>query len=69
MKLVTPLKVYRVAAGLTQRQLADIAGTYQEHLSRLERGTTAPVQEEKDALAAALGVPPEALFDDDGKGR
>ena len=63
-KKVSTLKIFRVAAGLTQRELADIAGTYQEHLSCIERGASSPFQEEKDALAAALGVSAELLFGD-----
>ena len=60
---VSRLKVFRIAAGLTQTQLADLSGTYQENLSRIERGGTAVI-EEREALAAALGVSVEVLFGD-----
>jgi transcriptional regulator with XRE-family HTH domain len=60
---ISRLKVFRIAAGLTQAQLADISGTYQENLSRIERGGTSVIVE-REALAAALGVSIEVLFGD-----
>jgi transcriptional regulator with XRE-family HTH domain len=56
------LKIARVRAGLSQARLADITGTYQVHLSRIERGAR-PDAEEAKRIAAAVGVPPEALFE------
>ena len=40
--LATQLRAARLAAGLTQTELAEKMGTYQPHGGRLERGESAP---------------------------
>jgi ribosome-binding protein aMBF1 (putative translation factor) len=46
----------RLAAGLTQQQLASAAGIAQADISRIERGQANPTAETLSALAAPLGV-------------
>ena len=57
------LKIARVRAGLSQARLADLAGTYQVHVSRIERGAR-PDPEEAKQIASALGCRPEEIFAD-----
>lgn len=47
---------WRVAAGLTQVQLADVIGTKQERVSDWERGVTTPRPQLIPMLAEALGL-------------
>jgi transcriptional regulator with XRE-family HTH domain len=58
----TSLRIARITAGLSQVSLADRIGTYQERLSRIERGRTTPVAEEIQRLSDVLQIPPEKLF-------
>ena len=53
---------YREAAGLTQRQLADLVGVTDQTISNLERGANSPTLDTARALARVLGIPVEALF-------
>jgi ribosome-binding protein aMBF1 (putative translation factor) len=46
----------RLAAGLTQKQLANASGVDQGDISRIERGEGNPTTETLDALARPLGV-------------
>jgi ribosome-binding protein aMBF1 (putative translation factor) len=46
----------RLAAGLTQQQLAAAAGVSQADISRIERGQANPTTETLEALAVPLGV-------------
>lgn len=46
----------RLAAGLTQQQLAAASGVAQADISRIERGQSNPTAETLEALAAPLGV-------------
>ena len=46
----------RLLRGLTQRQLADLVGTKQSSIARLERGTTPPNLSFLSKVAAAPGV-------------
>jgi transcriptional regulator with XRE-family HTH domain len=55
------LRQLRVAAGLNQAQLADLAGIKQSAVSKLERGAGWPTWETVIALADALGVSTEAF--------
>jgi transcriptional regulator with XRE-family HTH domain len=57
----TRLKALREAAGLSQRALADRAGVAPETVARLERDRTPPRAGTVRKVAAALGVPPDAL--------
>ena len=57
----TLLKALREDAGLSRRALARRAGTTPETITRWERGVGPPLPVTVRKLAAALGVPPEAL--------
>lgn len=46
----------RLAAGLTQQQLAAASGVDQADISRIERGQANPTAETLEALASPLGV-------------
>lgn len=46
----------RLAAGLTQRQLADTSGIHQAEISRIERGQGNPTAQTLQALGTPLGV-------------
>ncbi len=51
----------RLAAGLSQRQLADACGMQQPHVSRFESGRHEPGLDMSFRIAAALGVSMELL--------
>lgn len=53
----------RKARGLSQAQLAELAGLNQATVSKVERGEMNVTLEVIDAIAAALGVEPVQLFD------
>jgi transcriptional regulator with XRE-family HTH domain len=59
---VTPLRVYRVAAGLTLAELARIAGISKTALCHIERREAQPQRSTRRVLASALGVESEDLF-------
>jgi transcriptional regulator with XRE-family HTH domain len=46
----------RILRGLTQKQLADLVGTRQSSIARLERGATPPSLSFLTKVAAALGA-------------
>jgi XRE family transcriptional regulator, regulator of sulfur utilization len=46
----------RLAAGLTQQELASASGVAQADISRIERGQSNPTTDTLGALAAPLGV-------------
>jgi transcriptional regulator with XRE-family HTH domain len=52
----------RKAAGLTQRELAQMAETTQQHLSLIERGSVSPGDELRMRLAAAFKTTVAELF-------
>lgn len=56
------LKLRRTAAGLTQRQLAELSGVKQPLIAALERGTRRPSDAARTALEGALRVRPSALL-------
>lgn len=56
------LRLERFLRSLRQDDLAAATGISQPRISRIERGTAKPRQEEKRALAAALGVNPVDLW-------
>jgi transcriptional regulator with XRE-family HTH domain len=58
----TPLKVARLASGLTQESLAEAAGISQSALGEYERGEGEPGIRAALALAFVLGLPAEALW-------
>ena len=55
------LKALRLAARLTQEQLADKAGMLPQHITRLERGGRSPTWETVLRLSKALGVSTDAF--------
>ena len=57
----SPLRLLRLANGLTQEQVADRAHLSRETVSRLERGN-APTLRTAQALSSALDAPVGALF-------
>ena len=64
-KLFMPpvLRRYRVAAGLSQQQLADSVGIAKSYISALELGYRAPNLNVLVKIASALDVRPGALVD------
>ena len=56
------LKLRRAAAGLTQRQLAELSGVKQPLIAAIERGTRAPSDAARSALEQALRVRPSVLL-------
>lgn len=56
------LKLRRTAAGLTQRQLAELSGVKQPLIAAIERGTRAPSEAARMALEEALRVRPSELL-------
>lgn len=55
----------RLAAGLTQGQLATASGIAQADISRIERGQSNPTTETLQALAGPLGVTLDLVPDHD----
>jgi XRE family transcriptional regulator, regulator of sulfur utilization len=55
-KLGLRLQQQRLAAGLTQKQLADASGIAQADISRIERGQGNPTATTLQALGGPLGV-------------
>lgn len=51
------IKEARIAAGMTQDELAEKTGLPQSHICRLERGAHSPSHKTLERLANALGVP------------
>lgn len=56
------LKLRRAAAGLTQRQLAELSGVKQPLIAAIERGTRVPSDAARTALDRALQVRPSVLL-------
>ena len=63
----SPLRLLRLAQGLTQDQVAGRAHLSRETLSRLERGE-APTLRTAQALSSVLDAPVGALFPADWEG-
>ena len=61
-RLVTQLKDLREAHGLTQAQLGQMIGVSRKTINTVENGVYVPSTVIALKLAAALGVPVEALF-------
>lgn len=57
------VRALRLERGLTQAQLAEIAGVNQATVSKVERGETNITMDKIEAIAAALKVEPVQLFD------
>jgi DNA-binding XRE family transcriptional regulator len=60
---VPRLKVARVAAGMTQFDLAQRVNTHETNISRIETGRLTPAADLKARIAAALGKPTFELFE------
>jgi transcriptional regulator with XRE-family HTH domain len=60
--VAAPLRIFRIAAGLTQAELAEIALISRVQVGALERRKHRPRRATANALAAALGCGPEELF-------
>jgi transcriptional regulator with XRE-family HTH domain len=58
-RLGTAMREYRVARGLTLKDVADVVGISESGLSRWEHGRNRPGAPELRRLAIALGVRPE----------
>jgi uncharacterized protein len=56
------LRLRRAAAGLTQRELAELSGVKQPLIAAIERGTRQPTDSVRQALDAALQVRPSQLL-------
>lgn len=56
------LKVARIQAGYTQKELAEIIGVEQAHYSRWETGVHEPISVYKEKIAEALGCNVERLW-------
>lgn len=56
------IRVLRLRAGLSQTLLAQLAGTTQSHIARIESGATDPHTDTIERLAEALGVDEARLF-------
>lgn len=59
------LRAYRHEAGLTQKQLADRAGTHDTHISAYETGERQPSRRKLEKIAEALAVSVAALCEPD----
>ena len=57
------MKAARVLLGMTQRQLAQLIGTREIEISRIETGRLAPANELKEKIAKALDRPVFEFFD------
>jgi transcriptional regulator with XRE-family HTH domain len=60
------LALERERRGLSQRQLAELVGTTQSAIARLEGGHISPSLPTLDRIAAALGVEVTVTFTDTG---
>ncbi len=58
----------RLAAGLTQEDLAHRCGLFRTYMSRIETGRANPTLTMVDALATSLKVPIASLFETDMSG-
>lgn len=56
------IRELRVAAGLSQKALAEAAGVPQSQVSQWEMGNSTPLATSVPELCAALGVKPDDLF-------
>lgn len=57
------IKRYRKAAGLTQKQLGEAIGLGESAVRNYERDIRTPKREQLDAMARAMDIAPEALYE------
>ena len=57
------LAAARVLQGITQRKLAELVGTRETEISRIETGRSEPDRPMKERIAAVLQKPAIELFD------
>ena len=57
------LKLLRIQKGLSQTELAKVINMHNTHISRYERGESKPSSSALKALADALGVSTDYLYD------
>lgn len=57
------LRLRRAAAGMTQRELAEVSGVKQPLIAAIERGTRQPTDPVRQALEGALHVRPSQLLE------
>ena len=62
MDIALRLKLFRIAADLNQRQVADELGVSVNFVSMLERGKRDPTLKYLQAFASLVGVPVSALL-------
>lgn len=61
-RTTSPVRVYRTARGLTQAELADLAGITPQALRSIEKGRSNPRVKTAKAIAEVLGITLDALF-------
>lgn len=66
-RMENQVKTYRLAKGLTQKKLAELIGTSQQQIQRIESGSSATRLDVAAKLSEVLGRPPEKLFPGAGK--
>lgn len=57
------LRSYRLQAGLSQEQVADLAGCHPTYIGQVERGEKNATLESIEKISGALNVPMATLFD------
>lgn len=62
MRFAERLRLRRAAAGMTQRELAEVSGVKQPWIAALERGVRQPTDAVRQALEGALEVRPSQLL-------
>ena len=62
MSELSPLKLFRLRRGVTQKQLADLLGVTETSVQRWETGRWKIPHGRKVDLARILGAPPERIF-------
>ena len=68
MGIASNIQETRIAAGMTQEQLAEAVGVSRQTVAKWESGDTSPDLEHAAALADALGTTLDDLVSFDGKG-
>ncbi|CAN5207370.1 helix-turn-helix transcriptional regulator [soil metagenome] len=66
IRLAREIRVLRESRGLSQRELAELVGTTQSAIARLEGGHVSPSLDTLDRVAGALGVELSLRFVDHG---